>query len=260
MSPMSPRLLRPRTAFDPRNISSLAGWWDASDASTVTLNGSSVSQLNDKSGLARNASQGTAANQPTTTTINGKTAMLFDGSNDHLLLGAGLFSFAHTDSFSIVAVAKRTSDSGIGCILGKQESSGNARGYALTVFSTASTPSNVLGLQLRNASAAQAWRNSAWTFGQDPVIVSSVYSGTGTVAGMTLKQNGSERTYSTQSDTLAGNTIANAVNACIGSRQTGNLSFNGSIGEIIVYAKALSSGEVSRLERYLAAKWGVTLS
>lgn len=258
---MNPRLLRPRASgFDPRRISSIAGWWDASDSSTVTLNGTSVSQLNDKSGLGRNASQGTAANQPGTTTINSKNAMLFDGSNDHLTLGAGLFGFAHTDSFSVFAVVKRTSDSGIGCIWGKQESSGFARGYALTVFSTASSPSNILGLQMRNQAGVQAWRNSAWTFAQDPVVVSTVYTGTGTVAGMTLKQNGSERTYSTQSDTLAGNVITNSVAACIGSRDGGNLSFNGTIGEIIVYSKALSASEVAAVERYLAGKWGVTLS
>ena len=42
----------------------LSLWLDASDASTITLNGSTVSQWNDKSGNARHATQATAANQP----------------------------------------------------------------------------------------------------------------------------------------------------------------------------------------------------
>ncbi|MFM5944980.1 MAG: hypothetical protein ACKO9G_16710, partial [Dolichospermum sp.] len=38
-------------------------WLDAADSSTITLNGSTVSQWNDKSGNGRNAIQATATNQ-----------------------------------------------------------------------------------------------------------------------------------------------------------------------------------------------------
>jgi prepilin-type N-terminal cleavage/methylation domain-containing protein len=44
--------------------SSLALWLDAADSSTIMLNGSTVSQWNDKSGNARHVLQATAANQP----------------------------------------------------------------------------------------------------------------------------------------------------------------------------------------------------
>lgn len=54
---------RGRTAWTPAQIST-ALWLDAADSSTVTLNGSTVSQWNDKSGNGRNAVQATAANQP----------------------------------------------------------------------------------------------------------------------------------------------------------------------------------------------------
>ena len=43
---------------------SLALWLDAEDTSTITLNGSNVSQWDDKSGNGRHVSQATAANQP----------------------------------------------------------------------------------------------------------------------------------------------------------------------------------------------------
>ena len=45
--------------------SSLALWLDAADSSTITLNGSTVSQWNDKSGNGRHVSQATPAQQPT---------------------------------------------------------------------------------------------------------------------------------------------------------------------------------------------------
>ena len=50
--------------------SSLALWLDAADASTVILNGSTVSQWIDKSGNGRHVSQATAADQPIYT-LNG---------------------------------------------------------------------------------------------------------------------------------------------------------------------------------------------
>jgi len=65
---------------------STALWLDAADASTITLNGSTVSEWMDKSGNARHATQATAANQPTYTLngLGGKPVLTFDGVNDFL--------------------------------------------------------------------------------------------------------------------------------------------------------------------------------
>ena len=63
--------------------SSLALWLDADDFSTITLNGSTVSQWDDKSGNGRHASQATLSSQPTYTAngLNGKPAILFNGTS-----------------------------------------------------------------------------------------------------------------------------------------------------------------------------------
>jgi len=64
--PMSPRLLRPRaTGFNPKSISGLKLWLDVANTSSLTFNGSTVSQVNDLSGNGFHATQGTANNQPT---------------------------------------------------------------------------------------------------------------------------------------------------------------------------------------------------
>lgn len=55
---------RPVGGFDPRSISGLVSWWDASDSSTVTLNGGRVSEFRNKVSGAPAMSQPTAANQP----------------------------------------------------------------------------------------------------------------------------------------------------------------------------------------------------
>jgi hypothetical protein len=73
--------------WTPARLTNLAMWLDAADESTITLNGSTVSQWNDKSGNGRNASQATAALQPTYTTngLNGKPVISFDGVDDELI-------------------------------------------------------------------------------------------------------------------------------------------------------------------------------
>ena len=61
-------------------------WLDAADSSTITLNGSSVSQWDDKSGNDRHATQGWATAQPElrTAEVNGLDAIRFDGVDDIL--------------------------------------------------------------------------------------------------------------------------------------------------------------------------------
>ena len=75
-------------AWTPAQLPSLALWLDADDASTITLNGSNVSQWSDKSGNNRHVSQATAANQPAylATGFNNKPTLQTDGG-DSLVLG-----------------------------------------------------------------------------------------------------------------------------------------------------------------------------
>ena len=70
-------------AWTPAELgASLALWLDADDASTITLNGSTVSQWDDKSGNSRHVTQSTSANQPsyTTRTLDGKQVVEFSGN------------------------------------------------------------------------------------------------------------------------------------------------------------------------------------
>jgi len=79
------------TTWSPSELgASLALWLDADDASTITLNGSAVSQWNDKSTNNRNAVQANATNQPiyTTSGLNNRPVITFDGFNDSLNISA----------------------------------------------------------------------------------------------------------------------------------------------------------------------------
>ena len=50
--------------FSPTQIGGCSLWLDAADTNSITLNGSNVSQWNDKSGNVRHMFQPTTANQP----------------------------------------------------------------------------------------------------------------------------------------------------------------------------------------------------
>lgn len=67
-------------------------WLDASDSSTIALNGSTISQWSDKSGNGNHASQATKGAQPAITSagLGGLDVANFDGVDDYLALAAGV--------------------------------------------------------------------------------------------------------------------------------------------------------------------------
>jgi prepilin-type N-terminal cleavage/methylation domain-containing protein len=108
-SELGQRIIINILAWTPAEISTSL-WLDADDLSTITLNGSNVSQWNDKSGNSRNATQVTVLNQPVYTAagLNGKNVLTFDGSNDQLItptfnLGDVGMVFKRSSSYQPVA-------------------------------------------------------------------------------------------------------------------------------------------------------------
>jgi hypothetical protein len=73
-------------------------WWDASDASTITITGGKVSQWDDKSGNGWHLSQGTAGRRPSIASgaQNGLDAMAWPttGNDYHFTTAAGTFTAA----------------------------------------------------------------------------------------------------------------------------------------------------------------------
>jgi hypothetical protein len=70
-------------AWTPAQLTDLALWLDADDASTITLNGTDVSQWDDKSSNGYNVSNANAATQPTylATGFNGKPTLQVTGGD-----------------------------------------------------------------------------------------------------------------------------------------------------------------------------------
>jgi hypothetical protein len=221
--------------WSPSNLgSSLALWLDANDASTITLNGSTVSQWNDKSGNNRNFTQGSATNQPTynATGLNNKPALILD--IDDIMSG----NVPIDDPMSVYSVAQLTDLSGTyrRIISSRQIQTGmffgvNAGGFA-TFFGS--------GLTWNDINA-----NSPNFSPSNPSILGVVNAGS--IA--TPYTNGVAQ--NTKLGSMAGTV---SMDIGVFSSQP----WVGPISEIVLTSTALSTTDRQKLEGYLAHKWGLT--
>jgi hypothetical protein len=255
---MSPRLLRPRaTGFNPKSISGLAAWYDASDSTTVTT-ATGVSQWTDKSGNGRTLVQSVGLDQPTrTATINGKSAIVFDGTNHYLSCMGGSFS-----NQTMFIVARRDATAAASAAMFSYRASatnGSANLPALTAdsdsgftltFGSASVEN--LGLNPQPSGSVVYYKNGA--------IVA-----TGTVSGIG-SQCYSVAPYPNTTDVnlltiFSGSTAAGAKNFAVGCDCfSSSRTYGMTLGEILIYSAVLTAAQRSSVERALGSKWGIAIA
>ena len=255
-------------AWTPAELgASLSLWLDADDASTITLNGSTVSQWSDKSSNAILFSQPTASSQPSYG-VSGlaKNTLNFDGADDFLDADDVLDTVWTGAAWQIFFVAKNNAvATNNGTIIAKVSNSPlNLRQFAtyvrtnvsqlVTLYSPGVTDYTVI-----NGSTFIA--DSQWVFS------SQAYTDTGTGSSNTTNRveivvDGSEETEVVLASSGSLSTIKDtdahlSVGAIIGDgTQLGGL-IDGSIGEILVTSTITSLADRQKLEGYLAHKWGL---
>jgi len=211
-------------------------WLDAGDASSVLLNGSTVSQWNDKSGNLRNLLQATANNQPSySNTQNGKSVITFDGSND-LLSAASAFSMG-TSGYTFFAVAYHTSGFQV-----------LAEGGSLNPYIATDTNGGVRGFRHWDGASELdtgdgAYSSATWFVLEVVVSASSrliVVNGTQRASGA-----GTSRSASFQT---------------IGGSTAGAFFWNGRVAEVLIYSGAVASSGRSSARKYLGSKWGIAVA
>lgn len=239
---MSPRLLRPRAGggFTPKTIAGLQLWLDAADSSTVTLNGSAVSEWRSKVNSYA-VSQATAVFQPVYETAqkNGKNAIKFDGikgvgSSDRLEGPAlsSLFSSAATIVFAFRPNNDTASWSGAATNPAPNpfwRFSGDGLTYESLFRSSRATGVNI-GMPT-NADAVYAVISSSTNY---RLFMNNVLQSTQTAA------------YSAGSTFLVGHS-------------NDSVAIDGWIYEIAAYNVALSTAELTRVHNYLRTKWNLSL-
>lgn len=207
-------------AFDPLSLSP-GIWLDPSDAATVTLNGATVAQINDKSTNSRHFTQGTAGAQPTYATggsgINSLGCLSFDGGDT---LNGPSYTLAQPYTLAIVIKFGTT---------GAQQ--------AIFNNTTLWISGGFFGLWAGATLAGPAADTALHT-------MVAVYNG----GSSSFRIDGSATTGT------GGGTGASGTWEL--SRAVAPLLTGSKVGEVIVYPSALSAGDLTALEGYLKAKWG----
>jgi hypothetical protein len=234
--------------WTPANVTT-ALWLDADDASTITLNGSAVSQWNDKSGNNRHATQASAPRQPTRTLsgLNGKTVLTFNGITDGQLMAT---TFGLSDNYSILLIGTKAAQStdvtsALRPLVGATGTGGKTiAGIGTLRPGLASPLVNNADFYIaadRAPAVADSWPNSAVR------LLSCTYDGT----ALTGWLNGAN--FSSPATLSASN---------FGQIQIGGTDdftarrFAGSIAEVVIFSSAIASDTRQRVEGYLAHKWG----
>jgi hypothetical protein len=212
-------------------------WTDASDTSTITLNGSTVSQWGDKSGNGRNLVQATATAQPgyNATTFNGKPGITFDGIDD-ILLSSSLTGISGAAPRTIAYVSRRV---GVG-------SGPLIQVGTTTVLRAFGRTVGLTGL-LYHWAADLTMSTAGLNVNNQEVIQSTGAVSTGFRDGTQIA-----------SGSFALNTLNTVLH--VGGRVPPDFSpaiYCGCVfAEIIVLDKVLSVDERQLLEGYFAWKWG----
>ncbi len=197
----------------------------------------SMAQWSDYGGWGNHATQGVGAKQPTSgnTTQNGKNVIDWDGG-DSLELPAGLYSIPN-GPYTMFIVSKRDTE-------------------------TAAVETLWLALTGAIGSAIFAYNATAGAIVFRNGVVSSASKGGGTSTNFQVlraRRSGTTHALTFNGNTEVTNTTAVDV-ATIDSMLLGYSPSNpltGSIAEVIICNRSLSTSEIALIKAYLFAKWGL---
>jgi hypothetical protein len=211
----------------PLELGGCMGWWDASESSTITLNGANVSEWRDRSGLGRHVSMATEANQPAyvASSLNGKGGIDWGTPGSSKRLSRESLSFTARDFFIVADFDG---------------------GATFSNFETLLTPSGIAVPIGGDGAGTVAWRQFATS---DRVILNNVASSSTALPAISSPFV-LQSTY----------TAASAASACtalhFGQFATfANRGWGGKIYEVVIFDRDLTSVESARVAKYLQQKW-----
>lgn len=248
------RLITPFSTFLPKDLSGLALWLDGQDSASIARNGSSqVAQWSDKSGKGNHAVQTVDANKPvyTASAISALPALKFRNAAAYSLLSSPDTASLNYTAFTQYVVFRRVTDlAAVERLAGKFSSASpaNQREHCMLLLSTDEVQGNLSA----DGAPGVGFATASMTALNTNYIGMQRYSPTtGTIA-----LNG---TVSVNTGTIA--SVFNGTSPYhIGARDDGGDPFDGYIGEVLFYTRALSATENSNVMRYLSCKWKTVIA
>jgi hypothetical protein len=198
--------------------------------------GDSVSLWLDRSGKGNDLAQTAIVSQPMLVKVNGNEWIKFDGVDDRLTGSPVIID--HTSDFLYVLVF-RTGSSVAGLQVIFQNRIDNSNRFAINVSN---------GVVHARDGVGNFPQSNSVTTNTTYVLTYNLSSGVPTMHlnGLT---GGNASVHTSLGDVLA-----------IGSRGDGASPFSGFVGDLLIAPRAISTTERIRIERSLAAKYGITLA
>jgi hypothetical protein len=240
--------------FNPSAVNGLRFWIDGSDTATITLNGSRVSQWNDKSGNGYNTTQTNATYQPAR---NGNYVVFSNNYNVDIPQAA----INNTSNWGLFMVLNPVSQSN--WILVKQHNGFNTFNTLSMSYTTDNTGG---GSNSWNQNIHWHSYNQASTFHSGFPAVSSTTQLIEILASpsnMTFYKDGRilASTLAT-SNYSAVSSITSATNFKLGAWEAGTYQNSGvtnfQLGELVFYNSTVTASDRVSLENYFFEKWGIT--
>lgn len=250
--------------FNPSDISNLALWVDADDASTLyqsgggslaAADGDVVGAWLDKSGNGRHMTQATAGNKPILkkNQLNGKQMVRGDGVDDRLQQLAVAPNYIVNSTCTIFAVIKQVSTKAAA----QQRPMGNTNGgvgtngFNLITSANTGAPNYWVVRDSSGSGAGDITMTGTFTLGQ-----AYVYTFRLNASGAQSFINGFQNVATTAITTLGTPTQPFTLFQD-GTPTATTFAANSDIGEVIVYSKSLTDQERISIENYLRRKWGI---
>ena len=236
---------------------SLALWLDADDASTVTLNGSNVSQWDDKSGNDQHVVQDTASAQPLylPTGFSSKPTLFFDDFNDEMSCDVTNVS-SQGDLFFGAAFQYLSSNTNWRPIVG-HNTSADTNSAGTLLMQRRSTFSQIGVHDSGRVDTGSTFTVQVTDLFEPRIATVGRNGGTlGDGGALTITATGpSQPTYITQIN-QSWTTTEDTSRIQIGGRQQARTGWaDAYISEVVVCNTDLSTEDRQKVEGYLAHKW-----
>lgn len=236
--------------FSPDDLTGLQLWLDAQDEATVFFDsGTRISRWDDKSANTNNATPVSTATAPELITVAGRKMVEFDGVDEFIkILGPANLDFGSGD-FTIIAVY-RSADVNHGQIWDHRSGATHIAGRV----NQDDLDDGDFAVSFSDGTNTAALFESDQTFNDNAVrVAQQVRDG----SNMRLYMDNVETTASPVDSSSVGDTDLTAPWTFGAFNQGASRFLNGEIGEILIYDRALTTGERLTLDTFLAAKWGI---
>lgn len=241
--------------FNPTSISGCKLWLDAADTATISLSGSAVTQWSDKSGNSYNFSQATSARRPTSgvNTQNGNNVVTFSGSQLLQAANSNNWTFLSNSSGSTIFMAIYAGTrAGVDALLENQQNTTGNPGIIMYRYT-------YIANEVTNGSGWAYNTTLGSLTNNTPYYLTMLSDPANATANNRFKLSINNGAY------LQGNTETGSPSASVapdplilGALETnGNNGWVGRIAEVIMYQGILSGTDITKVNSYLATKWGI---